>query len=86
MDDDLVASLCIAGTPEECRARTAEYEGVIDETIYSNVAAVSSTLSHAGVVSGTVKAYEGSWRWRDRAAFRLALQKCPPRSLAPEQS
>ena len=58
MDDDLVDSLCIAGTPAECRTRSAEYEGIIDEMIYSNVAAVSSTLSHAGEVSGTVESYE----------------------------
>ena len=58
MDDALIASLCIAGTPDECRARTAEYDGVVDEMIYSNVAAVSSTLSHEGVASGTVESYQ----------------------------
>ena len=70
MDDDLVDSLCIAGTPAECRARTAEYEGVVDEMIYSNVAAVSSTLSHAGEVAARSSRTRGSWRWRDRAACR----------------
>ena len=37
MTDEVVDTLAIAGTPEECRRRLANYEGVIDEVIFVNV-------------------------------------------------
>ena len=37
MTDEVVDTVTIAGTPEECRQRLADYEGVVDEVIFVNV-------------------------------------------------
>lgn len=37
--DDLVDRLAIAGTPDECRARLAEYDGLLDEMLLLNAMA-----------------------------------------------
>ena len=37
MTDEIIDTVTIAGTPEECRRRLAEYEGVVDEVLFVNV-------------------------------------------------
>ncbi len=40
--DQVVDTLCIAGTPEECRARIRAYDGLLDELLLSNCLPVES--------------------------------------------
>ena len=50
MTDEVVDTVTIAGTPEECRHRLAEYEGVVDEVIFVNVSYASG--AGAGMLEG----------------------------------
>lgn len=50
ISDECLDTLVIAGTPDECRARIAAYEGVVDELLLLNV------MPSAG---GAVMAYQG---------------------------
>ena len=40
MTDEAVDTVTIAGTPEECRRRLADYEGIVDEVIFVNVSSL----------------------------------------------
>ena len=50
MTDEVVDTVTIAGTQEECRRRLAEYEGVVDEVIFVNVSYASG--AGAGMLEG----------------------------------
>ena len=50
MTDEVVDTVTIAGTQEECRHRLAEYEGVVDEVIFVNVSYASG--AGAGMIEG----------------------------------
>lgn len=47
MTDEVVDTVTIAGTPEECRRRLAEYEGVVEEVIFVNVSYATSQTNSA---------------------------------------
>jgi alkanesulfonate monooxygenase SsuD/methylene tetrahydromethanopterin reductase-like flavin-dependent oxidoreductase (luciferase family) len=55
MDDELIDRLALAGTPETCAKRVADYEGVVDEMIHLNV----STPREADPAAGAKAAFEG---------------------------
>ena len=48
MDDKLVDALAMTGSPKDCAEGAAAYDGLVDEVIFTNVGAVTSTLSGDG--------------------------------------
>ena len=49
--DACIDQLTIAGTPEECRARLATYEGVVDEVLLLNVTPPPEGAPESAVVA-----------------------------------
>lgn len=54
--DDVLDSVAIAGTPAECRAQAARYDGILDELLCANVAAATApgfdpVVSHRGLLA-----------------------------------
>lgn len=66
MTDEVVDTVTIAGTPEECRRRLADYEGVVDEVIFVNVSSLD------GENSDPLSAFRGVLQLAERHAADAA--------------
>ncbi len=66
MTDEVVDTVTIAGTPEECRRRLADYEGIVDEVIFVNVSSLD------GENSDPLSAFRGVLQLAERRAADAA--------------
>lgn len=66
MTDEVVDTVTIAGTPEECRRRLADYEGIVDEVIFVNVSSLD------GENSDPISAFRGVLQLAGRRAADAA--------------
>lgn len=66
MTDEIVDKVTIAGTPEECRRRLADYEGIVDEVIFINVSSLD------GENSDPISAFHGVLQLAERHAADAA--------------